>query len=58
MTAATEHDNLAAALAAFQAEVPSVPKSKTAKVKGHARLQEHVWNLVGKALAAAGYKTA
>ena len=32
--------------------------TKTAKVKSHARLKEHVWNLVGKALAAAGYKTA
>ena len=32
--------------------------TKTAKIKGHARLREHVWNLVGKALAAAGYKVA
>ena len=28
----------------------------TGKVEGHARLSEHVWNLVGKALTAAGYK--
>lgn len=31
--------------------------SKTGEVKNHARLQEHVWNLVGKALSACGYKT-
>lgn len=29
----------------------------TGKVTNHARLSEHVWNLVGKALAAAGYKS-
>ena len=29
----------------------------TGKVKNHARLSAHVWNLVGKALSAAGYKT-
>jgi len=28
----TEHPNLAAALSAFQAEMPVVPKGKTAKV--------------------------
>jgi hypothetical protein len=28
----------------------------TGKVKNHARLSEHAWNLVGKALNAAGYK--
>jgi len=28
----------------------------TGKVTGHARLSEHIWNLVGKALNAAGYK--
>ena len=32
--------------------------TETAKVTGHARLQEHVWNLVSKALVAAGYKVA
>jgi hypothetical protein len=31
--------------------------SKRAEIKNHARLQEHVWNLVGKALAGCGYKT-
>ena len=30
--------------------------TKTGKVKNHPRLSEHVWNLVGKALHAAGYK--
>lgn len=30
--------------------------TKTVKVRGHDRLAEHVWNLVGKALNAAGYK--
>jgi len=30
---------------------------KRAKVLGHRRLDEHVWNLVTKALVAAGYKT-
>lgn len=32
--------------------------SKRGVVRNHARLQEHVWNLVGKALASCGYKTA
>jgi len=30
--------------------------TKTTKVLGHARQAEHVWNLVSKALVAAGYK--
>lgn len=30
--------------------------TKQAKITGHPRLAEHVWNLVGKALHAAGYK--
>lgn len=30
--------------------------SKTGKIVNHPRLAEHVWNLVGKALHAAGYK--
>ncbi len=29
----------------------------TGKVTNHARLTEHVWNLVSKALVAAGYKS-
>lgn len=29
---------------------------RRAKVKNHPRLREHVWNLVTKALVAAGYK--
>jgi hypothetical protein len=28
---------------------------RTAKVLGHPRLREHVWNLVAKALTSAGY---
>ncbi len=30
--------------------------TRRGKVLGHARLSEHVWNLVGKALHACGYK--
>lgn len=32
--------------------------SHKGSVNNHARLQEHVWNLVAKSLAAMGYKTA